>query len=234
MASYQTNTDTTPFLSFLRQAAYLNRKGVAALSHPDPRGVPVALTALRESLRILQQVSPHARGQPPAPPMVFPTMGSSGRVPMPQDGAFYVYDHAKLFSPPTDEALARAQLPVLSAMVVFNTALAYHRYGMVSKSTKYFEAALRLYPSCAQLCIMHGGTNEDMLVLYMAVANNMVLIQNELVRLQDLQSTVTTLKRVMNLVSSRNQTMSIPNMDAVNEFQLNLMTVNALAPASAA
>ena len=234
MAFNDARNDTSPFLSYLRQAAYLNEKGIAALSHPDPRGIQVALFALRESLCILQQLAPDARGQQPRPPVVFPCVGSSGRIPMPQAGSFYVYDQAKLFSPPADEALARDQLPVLSAMVVFNTALAYHRYGMVSKSTKYFEAALRLYPRCAQLCLMHGGTNEDMLVLYMAVANNMALIQNELVRLQELETTVSTLKRTVDLVSARNQTLSIANMDAVNEFQLNLMTVNALAPASAA
>lgn len=233
-ATTTTATKMTPFLAALEEAAYLNTEGVAALSHPDPRGVAVAMTAFRQSLRILQELSPHPGGPQPPSPLEHPRITSSAPARMPSDGSFYVYDQPKLFLPTCDEALAREQLPVFSVLVVFNTALTYHRRGLETNCAKYYDAAFKLYENCAQLCLVHGGNNEEILVLYLGVANNVALIQNELVHLEALQDTVTTLRSVLDYLSERDQNMSPSHTEVINEFQLNLMTVNAKSPASAA
>ena len=225
----------SPFFDRLHQAASINAKGVAALCHPDPRGAAVAINSLRQSVRILQELSPDPNAHQRIAAMVCPPLMSSGRAALPSCCSFYVYDEPKLFSPLGNcEAVARTQLPVFSAMVVFNTALAYNRLGMETKDTKYYEAAQKLYQSCANLCLMQGGDNENLILLYIGAVNNMALIQNELVKLDQLRDTITTLRSVINFVSSRDDIWSTSNMETVNEFQLNLMAVDALAPACAA
>ena len=224
---------TPSVLDHIREAAYLNSQGVNALTMDDPRAVAPATAAFRRSLRILQSLSDLA-GPPGVPPTQHPTIPGYGRVPMPSYGSFYIHDEVKLFYPSSDEAVARSQLPVYSVVVIFNTALAYHRRAMETKMTKFFDAALRLYESAIQLCALHTGNNQDMLVLYIAMVNNVSLIQNELANLGALQGTMSTLRKVLHDVMGRNVVRSAVDLDILNQVQLNALTVNLSAPASAA
>ena len=105
---------------------------------------------------------------------------------------------------------------------------------MPSKMSKFFGAAHKLYQSCSQLCSLHAGDNEDMLILYMTIFNNMALVENELGLRDGLQGTMTTLRQVVGHVVSMNGISPSPYLETISQVQLNAITVSAQSPAPAA
>jgi tetratricopeptide (TPR) repeat protein len=94
---------------------------------------------------------------------------------------FSVYNHAFVFRDITLNLVARQQeierdtmLTTQSTVILFNTALTYHRNGLLGgpKSSKYLRKALTFY-SMASGLLWHHGVFENIFVIQLAAWNNM-------------------------------------------------------------
>ena len=165
-----TNTDTNPsFLHLLHEASYLNSEGISALFVSGRRGNELAIVAFRRSLRILEGLaagSGHDLEDMEA--IETSTLLTAERIPQLYDEAFHIYDQPKMFSPTAEDISSTARLTAFSAAVIFNMAIAYHRQAMLSKRSKCFHGAQRLYNGCALLCsnmLAENPDSQDILIL---------------------------------------------------------------------
>ena len=205
----------------LQQANYLNNQGVAALAVSGRQGNEHAIVAFRKSLRILQdlatQVGDNATGLEIIGNF---KLHNAARIPQLRDEAFHIYDQPKMFFPDPKHAFSITHVTAFSATVILNTAIAYHRQAVSTKTSKHFVSSQKLYKACAHLCsslLSANSNNEAILLLYLACVNNLAHVQNWLLERNDLAATLTLLHQLVAKVAQGPE-----NVTILQEISLNV------------
>jgi hypothetical protein len=95
-----------------------------------------------------------------------------------QDFNFFIYNHTMSIS--SDSPLTNEMLPIYSACVILNLALAFHRRGKQAHSSPCMLKAERMYATVEKLLKNDGmNNNATATVLRIAAANNLSQIRSQ-------------------------------------------------------
>jgi tetratricopeptide (TPR) repeat protein len=200
----QTNQSSRVFLKTedtmeaIDSAISLNNDGVSLLVAGDDQAAAVALSHALSLVKGLLSMTPSCDLRGPLPASFgssndnkLPSCSSTMEVceehkhelihskkPLPclQDVNFFIYNHTMSIS--SDSPLTNAMLPIYSACVILNLALAYHRRGKQAHSIPCMLKAEKMYATIEKLLKNDGmNSNATATVLRIAAANNLSQIR---------------------------------------------------------
>ena len=228
-----TQTYATYLLQLLQHACYLNNQGVDALVVSEKEGNERAIGAFRHSLRILRELATQiGDGATGLETIVDLKLYDATEIPQFTDEAFHICDQPKVFCPDPGNAFSITHVTAFSATVILNTAIAYHRQALLTKTSKNFISSRKLYMACTHLCsylLSADSDNQDILALYLACVNNLAHVQNWFLERKELEASLTLLEQLVARVAQRPE-----NASALREISLNIMMVPGHCTAASA
>jgi hypothetical protein len=155
-------------------------------------------------------------------------------------GSLFSFYNAAIISPEMEGDVELAFAPELSAVVLYNLALVYHRSAIMTGSTPCFLKAVRLYNVAASIVLGHSPENsrddsndETMVSLQIALYVNMGHIYSNFM---DIEGTIRCARGILDLYRSTDWTALTPAVRTL--FHSNLFATQhdchpfSLAPAA--
>jgi hypothetical protein len=224
-------------MNSIKNACSLNNQGVELLVSGD---FSRATRSLTKALSILKEAAAKETGTTPtsctgmklsSEAAELPFCQSTLAIPDLQDMHFYIYDHGIMLTGAANGENDE-MLPLYSAAILFNLALASHREARLHGEERAFKKASKLYSVAVSILNGSSMSNEMSHTLLTVLAlNNKSQIHSD--QCEHVQS-VDCLKAISRIMGSVDGIYSVLNEEDVKGLLLNSMLLNVPTAAQAA